>query len=126
MAAPMQSGGGIQNKVLEGMALGKVNIVSSLAAAALEGVVPGEELLIADTPEEYAEILTDMCRREEEKAAAAASGKADVSKAEAGEAETGKAVSYDAIGLRAREYIRGRYTWEKYGEGYLEGIAFRT
>ena len=116
MAAPMQSGGGIQNKVLEGMALGKVNIVSSLAAAALEGVVPGEELLIADTPEEYAEILTDMCRREEEKAAAAASGKA----------ETGEAVSYDAIGLKAREYIRGRYTWEKYGEGYLAGISSRA
>lgn len=31
--APMQTGGGIQNKVLEAMALGKINLLSSKAAA---------------------------------------------------------------------------------------------
>jgi len=126
MVAPMQSGGGIQNKVLEGMALGKVNIVSSLAAAALEGVVPGKELLIADRPEQYAEILTDMCPWADKKSAAvsgtAEECKTESGKAEDGKAEDGKAERYDSICLNAREYIRSRYTWDKYGEGYIEGI----
>lgn len=95
MVAPMQSGGGIQNKVLEGMALGKVNLVSSLAAAALTGVESGRELWVADQPEDYVKRILALQENPE-------SGR--------------------AMGERAREYIKGRYTWEKYGEAYLKEI----
>ena len=95
MAAPMQSGGGIQNKVLEGMALGKVNLVSSLAAAALTGVESGRELWVADRPEDYVKLILALKENPE-------SGR--------------------AMGERAREYIKGRYSWEKYGEAYLKEI----
>ena len=95
MVAPMQSGGGIQNKVLEGMALGKVNLVSSLAAAALTGVESGRELWVADKPEDYVKRILALKENPE-------SGR--------------------AMGERAREYIKGRYTWEKYGEAYLKEI----
>ncbi len=102
MAAPMQSGGGIQNKVLEGMALGKVNLVSKLGAAALEGLGTDRELILADRPEDYVRILLDMKKHADD----------------AG----GALYDYDAIGKAAREYIRGHYTWQSYGEGYLAGI----
>ena len=104
--APMQSGGGIQNKVLESMALGKVNLVSPLAAAALKGLengcCTGERVMyICRTPEEYVKRLLDMAVKR-------------------------TAVStfseYETVGQAAREYIRRHYTWEKYGEAYLKGI----
>jgi glycosyltransferase involved in cell wall biosynthesis len=102
----MQSGGGIQNKVLESMALGKVNLVSALAAAALKGLengcCTGERVMyICRTPEEYVKRLLDMAVKR-------------------------TAVStfseYETVGQAAREYIRRHYTWEKYGEAYLKGI----
>ncbi len=54
IVAPMQTGGGMQNKVLETMALGKVNILSTLAAEPIQQAVDGVHLLVANTPEEYA------------------------------------------------------------------------
>jgi sugar transferase (PEP-CTERM/EpsH1 system associated) len=51
--APMRIARGIQNKVLEAMSLGKPVIVTS---GALEGIEaePGRELILADTPEDFA------------------------------------------------------------------------
>ena len=138
--APMQSGGGIQNKVLESMALGKVNLVSPLAAAALEGLengcCAGERVMyICRTPEEYAKRLSDMAEKTAEKRSLGRgneTGHAD----EIGHVdETGHgpgfseyenvglaAREYENVGRSAREYIRRHYTWEKYGEAYLKGI----
>ena len=128
--APMQSGGGIQNKVLESMALGKVNLVSPLAAAALEGLengcCAGERVMyICRTPEEYAKRLSDMAEKTAEKRSLGRgneTGHAD----EIGHVdETGHGPGfseYENVGLAAREYIRRHYTWEKYGEAYLKGI----
>jgi glycosyltransferase involved in cell wall biosynthesis len=93
--APMQTGGGIQNKVLEGMALGKVCVVSSLAAKPIAGAAAGEHLLVADTPEEYRELLLELSEDRKK---------------------------YAAIGTQARELIRGTFTWENYGQLYLENI----
>ncbi|SMC61496.1 glycosyltransferase [Moheibacter sediminis] len=59
VVAPMQTGGGIQNKVLETMALGQVNILSSLAANPIGGV-DKKDFLIAETAEEHIEFVKLM------------------------------------------------------------------
>ncbi len=53
--APMVTGGGIQNKVLEAMALGVANIVSPLAAKPMNDLHYGSDLIVADTPEQWSE-----------------------------------------------------------------------
>jgi len=62
MVAPMQISIGLQNKLLEAMAMGLPCVTSSLANNAL-GARPGEQIRIADSPQEYAdhivELLTD-------------------------------------------------------------------
>ncbi len=95
VVAPMQTGGGIQNKVLEGMALGKVNIVSSLAARPIVGAQAGKHILVADTPEEYEAYLMDM---------------------------VDGIRTYEDVGANARRLVQGRYTWKSYGDRYLGGI----
>ena len=52
--APLTIARGTQNKIIECMAMG-VPVVSSSAAAGGVDAVPGEHLLVADTPEAYAE-----------------------------------------------------------------------
>ena len=60
--APLTIARGTQNKIIECMAMG-VPVVSSRAAAGGVDAVPGEHLLVADTPEAYAEnilaLMTD-------------------------------------------------------------------
>ncbi|RLD61160.1 MAG: glycosyltransferase [Bacteroidetes bacterium] len=52
--APMQIGTGLQNKLLEAMAMKIPCITSGLANKALEAI-PEKEILVGDTPEEFAE-----------------------------------------------------------------------
>ncbi|TVQ44972.1 MAG: glycosyltransferase [Saprospirales bacterium] len=54
MIVPLLSGSGMRAKILEGMALGKVVITTTLG---LEGIFAedGREVLVADTPEEFLE-----------------------------------------------------------------------
>ena len=56
MVVPLFSGSGMRVKILEGMALGKTVITTSLG---LEGISAQhkEEILIADTPEEFIEMI---------------------------------------------------------------------
>ena len=65
--APMQIGTGLQNKLLEAMAMGMPCITSTLANNAV-GAKPGSEILIGNTPEDYAEhiirLLNDPAERE--------------------------------------------------------------
>lgn len=95
LIAPMQTGGGIQNKVLEGMALGKLNIISSLAARPIKEGKDGVHFLVADLPDEYIKILLNWKKNQ---------------------------VQYKEIGENARELIRQHYSWKRYGELYLAGI----
>ena len=57
MVVPLLSGSGMRAKILEGMALGKVVLTTSIG---LEGItaVDGKEVLIADTPEAFHQALT--------------------------------------------------------------------
>jgi sugar transferase (PEP-CTERM/EpsH1 system associated) len=65
--APMQIGTGLQNKLLEAMAMRMPCITSTLANNAV-GAAPGESILIGNTPAEYAahilRLLDDPAERE--------------------------------------------------------------
>ncbi|MCB9164973.1 MAG: glycosyltransferase [Flavobacteriales bacterium] len=65
--APMQIGTGLQNKLLEAMAMGIPCITSSLANNAVQAV-PGESILIGQSPKDYADhilrLLDDEVERE--------------------------------------------------------------
>lgn len=53
-AAPMQSGSGLQNKLLEAMAMEIPCITSSLANSSLRAKANGQEILVGDTPRQVA------------------------------------------------------------------------
>ncbi|MFP4272811.1 MAG: glycosyltransferase, partial [Halothiobacillaceae bacterium] len=92
--APMRIGAGIQNKILEYMALGLPCITSSLG---LEGIsaVPNEHLLVANSPVEYVDsvevILSDP-------------------------------VATSAMAASARELVETEYTWSKQQAEFVNRI----
>jgi glycosyltransferase involved in cell wall biosynthesis len=59
--APLMSGGGTRLKVLEAMALGTPVVATSKGAEGL-GAVSGDHLLIADTPEDFADRVIQLLR----------------------------------------------------------------
>ena len=59
--APLRSGGGTRLKILEAMALGTPVVATTKGAEGLD-VTSGKELLIADTPEEYAMAVIQLCQ----------------------------------------------------------------
>jgi len=93
--APIRFGAGIQNKILEAMALKKPVVTTTLGAEGIEGK-KGEHFLIADKPEEMTEkiinLLEDKNRR-------------------------------GFIGRRARVLIEEKYTWKRIGEQFLKEIG---
>lgn len=60
MVAPMLISIGLQNKILQAMAMGVPCVVSTLANNAI-GATPGKELLVADDPEDYATQIELLC-----------------------------------------------------------------
>jgi sugar transferase (PEP-CTERM/EpsH1 system associated) len=60
---PLQIARGVQNKVLEAMAAGKAIIATPQSVAGLR-VVPGEHLMVADTPEKFADTTLEVIRDE--------------------------------------------------------------
>jgi glycosyltransferase involved in cell wall biosynthesis len=86
VVAPMQTGGGIQNKILETMALGTVNIVSLLAAKPIGGENM-KDFIIEDNPLKIAAIINDIYNNPHK---------------------------YDDIKKSAREYIKNNFTWTIY------------
>lgn len=58
---PLHSGGGIKNRLLEALAMGKAAVATSACAAAL-GAEPGRELRVADEPEAFAEAAAELLR----------------------------------------------------------------
>jgi sugar transferase (PEP-CTERM/EpsH1 system associated) len=84
VVAPLRIARGIQNKILEAMAMGKAVIASATCAAAVDAVA-GQELLTATSPEEYVAAISQVL--------------------EAPETAT-------AMGRAARQRVVERYTWE--------------
>ena len=93
--APMQTGGGIQNKVLEAMAIGQVNIVSPVAAAPMLGAEPGRDLLVADTAEQWQEVITEVVN---------------------------EPAQFADVGKNAKAYIEKQFTWQISGQAYAAYI----
>ena len=87
VVAPMQTGGG--------MALGKINVISELAAGPIAGGENGKHFLIANTAEEYCGLLEKIADNRNK---------------------------YEQIGRDARKFIKKNYTWEAYIEVYLRTL----
>lgn len=87
IVAPMQNGGGIQNKILETMALGKINILTSLCANPIRGAKSNEHFIIADEPEQMSSQINLMHQKPQD---------------------------YQKVGVEARRFIKEHYTWQSY------------
>jgi glycosyltransferase involved in cell wall biosynthesis len=74
---PMQVGGGMQNKLLEYLAMGKATVATSLANEGI-GAVPNRDLLIADSPERFAEMVLVLLGDENRRKALGRSARAFV------------------------------------------------
>jgi glycosyltransferase involved in cell wall biosynthesis len=95
VVAPMQTGAGIQNKVLETMALGTINVLTSLAANPIVGAIDGEHFLIANTADDFCDILLKIAARPDE---------------------------YNNIKMSARNFIAQNYTWQICEKQYMQAI----
>jgi glycosyltransferase involved in cell wall biosynthesis len=95
VVAPMQTGAGIQNKVLEAMALAKITILTSLAAKPIIGGIDGKHFVIANTADEFCNKIMDVFTNSN---------------------------CYDKIGIDARDFIVKNYTWQIYEEQYIHAI----
>ena len=73
----MQIGTGLQNKLLEAMAMRIPCITSALANNAI-GAAPGDEVLIGETPEDYARLAIRLLNDAQERERIAANGYAFV------------------------------------------------
>lgn len=61
--APMQSGSGMQGKILEAMACGLPVVTTSLGQGSIEAA-SAQGLFVADTPEEFSSIIIELLRDE--------------------------------------------------------------
>ena len=75
MVAPLNIARGTQNKILEAMAMG-VPVVSSRIAAGGVDAVEDEDLLVADTPQQYADAIVRLAEDPQERARLARTGRA--------------------------------------------------
>jgi len=86
VVAPMQTGGGIQNKILESMALGTINIVSSLGAKPIVGAEDKEHLFVCDNGSDVSKLINDIYKDKDK---------------------------YQYIKNNSRNLIKKCYTWEE-------------
>ena len=84
LVAPMQISIGLQNKLLEAMAMQIPCITSSLANNAL-GARVNDQILVADTPEQYARHIIDLLQNEDRA---------------------------KQIGLSGYQFVLNKYNWE--------------
>jgi len=94
VVAPMQTGAGIQNKILECMALGTINIVSSLAAKPI-GAEHNKHFLVCDDPKEIANYINKIYKNPK---------------------------NFEYLKIGAREFIKNNFTWGIYEKKLLNVI----
>ena len=94
VVAPMQTGAGIQTKILECMALGTINIVSSLAAKPI-GAEHNKHFLVCDDPKEIANYINKIYKNPK---------------------------NFENLKKNAREYIMNNFTWSIYEKKLIEII----
>jgi len=95
VVAPMRYGAGLQNKVLEAMALGRPVVTSPLAKEGIEAI-DGPHVIVADGDKPFAdavqELLGDVEYRRE-------------------------------LGIKARRLIEQKYTWDRIGKVLRKRVA---
>lgn len=84
--APMQIGTGLQNKLLEAMAMKMPCVTSKLANGAL-GAEDGNQVMIANTPQEYAECILQLLEYTDKS---------------------------DKLAQNGYDYVLNKYTWDTY------------
>lgn len=89
VVAPVRFGAGIQNKVLEAMALGKPIVGTSLAFQGISGGQDGEHFIVSDSPQDMAEKIVDLLQDRHQG---------------------------QELGRRAKALVKEVYTWERIGE----------
>lgn len=94
IVAPMQTGAGIQNKILETMALGTVNIVSSLTATPI-GAEDKKDYLVIDRSEEIADKINKM----------------SINKTD-----------FEFYKSNSRKFIKNNFTWSIYEKVFVDTI----
>lgn len=87
-AAPMQTGSGLQNKLLEAMAMRLPCVTTSIANDSLHAE-EGREVLVGNTPQEFAAHIVSLLRNEQQRNALAENG---------------------------NDFVTSRYSWETAGE----------
>lgn len=93
---PVFTGGGIQNKLIEAMALGTICVTTSFCTKALANVEVGKHLLVADDAHTMANMIKGIF--------------ADINK-------------YAEIKTKAKLYIKENLTWNAYGKLLLESLV---
>jgi glycosyltransferase involved in cell wall biosynthesis len=94
VVSPMQTGGGIQNKILESMALGTINIVSSLASKPI-GAKNKKDYIVLDNPNEIADTINDIYLNRN---------------------------NYDSYKKNSRNFIKNNFTWNIFEKVYIKEI----
>lgn len=82
--APMQSGSGIQNKILEAMSCGLPVVATTLGLGSIQAR-PGQEVVVADAPDKFADAVIELLL------------------------ESSQATE---LGASARDFVMRRYSWE--------------
>lgn len=95
VVAPMQTGAGIQNKVLEAMALGTINIITTLAANPIIGAENNVHFIIADSSEEFISKITDVSLYPNK---------------------------YLPLKTASHQFIKNKYTWQSFENQYIKSI----
>jgi len=94
IVTPMQTGAGIQNKVLETMALGTINIISSLAAKPI-GAINKKDYIVLDEPIKISNEINKIYENKQK---------------------------YDFYKQNSKEFIKNSFTWSIYEKVYIDTI----
>ncbi|MCX8083278.1 MAG: glycosyltransferase, partial [bacterium] len=76
----------MKNKILEALSMGKPSVITSIAAEGIPELVDTENVLIADTPKQFAEKINILLSNRQ---------------------------LYQKLAYNGRELIEEKYTWQK-------------
>jgi glycosyltransferase involved in cell wall biosynthesis len=93
--APMVSGSGVQNKILEALALQRAVVTTSLGAAGIPGLEHGVNILVADTADDFADAVLRLLKDHGLRS---------------------------RLGTAGRSLIESRYTWEEIGREMVAAV----
>lgn len=95
VVTPMRHGAGLQNKVLEAMALARPVVTTSIAREGIDAV-DGEHLVVADGTDTFADETTSLLDSHADRR---------------------------RLGTNARDLVTSRYTWSQIGRNLREAVA---